>query len=272
MSRLAIAKTRRLGLRNQESAFTLIELLVVIAIIAILASLLLPALSKAKQRAQALQCMGNARQINLGLLMYVEEERRFPPDRLGWKVHPDGGLELTNRWMQVLEPYTGQRGSDRLYRCPGYRELPWEWGGGYTNRGSYGLNARGAGSVRLPGGESKDLGLAWALESAVAQPSDMISLGDSMYVIHGTWVMPNYLGTAVIHVTPANDSGIIARARRGPNFALQRHGGRLSVSFLDGHAELGDYRKLYLEVSDAARRRWNIDHEPHDELWFSPIK
>ncbi|HEY5910516.1 MAG TPA: prepilin-type N-terminal cleavage/methylation domain-containing protein, partial [Verrucomicrobiae bacterium] len=56
-----------------ERAFTLIELLVVIAIIAILAAMLLPALSKAKQKAQGIQCLSNLKQLQLVFLMYPDD-------------------------------------------------------------------------------------------------------------------------------------------------------------------------------------------------------
>ena len=87
-----------------RSAFTLIELLVVIAIIAILAAMLLPALSRAKQKARATSCLNNGRQIGLGMVMYCSENN----DTLPQSAHNKAS------WVGTLQRYTGTN----VYRCP----------------------------------------------------------------------------------------------------------------------------------------------------------
>jgi prepilin-type N-terminal cleavage/methylation domain-containing protein len=111
---------RPLPVRRPFAAFTLIELLVVIAIIAILAAMLLPALARAKLRAQTTACLNNARQLGLATMLYAGDHNDAYPYGVNVKNSVPSSWSDPSAWHMALLVYTGgnkDRGA-RVFACP----------------------------------------------------------------------------------------------------------------------------------------------------------
>jgi prepilin-type N-terminal cleavage/methylation domain-containing protein/prepilin-type processing-associated H-X9-DG protein len=281
-------RCERRGLQHERrgaSAFTLIELLVVIAIIAILAALLLPALSRSKTAAERAFCGNNLHQISLATQLYLGDNRAY---------YMFGGL-----WFEQLEPYVknawptnnvspsgGLLARTGVFACPGYNRMPgvyqqYTTNGGdwaYKEIGAYAYNAIGISPVVISSWSSPPgWGIEGRSESAVTTPADMISFGDSAILppvyfgLAGSWNLgdPGWLsdglGDRALHSSQQSDTADDTHRRQ---IYQLRHSGKFNITFCDGHLEYGQpYGFFDLLVNPATELRWNFDHQSHKQMF-----
>ncbi len=125
----------------------MIELLVVIVIIGILAGLLLPVFSRAKETARGTLCLSNLRQVGTALQLYVQDNRNRMPFMYDY-LAPTNGLPVTNNLRTVDIVLTNYLGATNILKCPSDREGVFE-----QTRSSYGwnvlLNGQDADRIRV---------------------------------------------------------------------------------------------------------------------------